>query len=371
MLLFWEFARSLHHFTLAQFYTIEPLFNHTPATALFLRFLFAISGSGTSTERLANFAFYLRAFCAAADVGTVLLLWQLSRFRQKPQAGALTAFALSPVSLMISGFHGNIDPIMTLGLVASAVAAVNRKPALSGLFFGLACNVKIVPLPLLPVFFFQEWPRQGAWRFLGATIGMLALGFGFELLSAPGALLHNVFGYSSSFGGWGITFWIKKTGWASVQNFAYQGLTPTQTAIASALKLAIVAGIIAFAWKRRSQSGTDLFSVMAAAWAVFFVFAPGIGGQYMVWCAPFFLVYSVRWWAAITTGATIMLAVYYASVSGNHFPWLLAKARSPETPLVDPWSVCLWLLFVIFLALEGPTIWRGSRPQDEANARPA
>jgi hypothetical protein len=262
------------------------------------------------------------------------------------------------VSLMISGFHGNIDPILTLALVGTTAACLEKNAAISGLLFGFACSVKVVALPLMPIFFFYWWSRHGLGRFLGFSLAALALGFGPVLLQAPEALLHNVFGYSSSFGSWGITYWIKKTGWEPVQQFAYQGLTWQQTAIAAALKLCIIAGIIALSWRRRHAIGIQLVATLAGCWVIFFVFASGIGGQYLVWCAPFLLLYSARWWAVITAGTTIMLAVFYQSVSSDHFPWVWANPSTPETPQVDPWSLILWLLFVAFFLIEVPPLWR-------------
>ena len=67
---------------------------------------------------------------------------------------ALALFAVSPVSLMVSGFHGNTDPVMVMFLVLAAYMCLRNKPVLSGLFLALSCQIKIVPLLLVPVFFF-------------------------------------------------------------------------------------------------------------------------------------------------------------------------------------------------------------------------
>ncbi len=89
--------------------------------------------------------FWLRAACALADAGTLVLLWRM--FGKRAQ---ILVLALSPVSILISGFHGNTDPIMMFFLVAAVFFAergnAGHAVTSSGAAFGLACSVKLIPL---------------------------------------------------------------------------------------------------------------------------------------------------------------------------------------------------------------------------------
>jgi len=62
---------------------------------------------------------------------------------------------------MISGFHGNTDPVMVMFLFIASVMLFREKPALCGLFLALSCQIKIIPLLLFPIFFFF-WLSRGA-----------------------------------------------------------------------------------------------------------------------------------------------------------------------------------------------------------------
>ena len=62
--------------------------------------------------------FRLRAACAIADAGTLVLLWRMFGSRSQ-----MLVLALSPISILISGFHGNTDPIMMFFLVAAVFFA--------------------------------------------------------------------------------------------------------------------------------------------------------------------------------------------------------------------------------------------------------
>jgi len=51
-----------------------------------------------------------------------------------------------------------------------------------------------------------------------------------------------------------------------------------------------------------------------------FVFASGVGAQYLVWLAPFFLLHSPRWYAAVTAASAVFLFAFYTTIS-HGLPW--------------------------------------------------
>src|SRR4051812_19244813 len=104
LVFFYIYAEQLSKTGLAEVYRSDPMFNHTPLTALFLRALFAISQG-----QFPAFSSAFRVVTAFADVGLLAGLLYVRRLTRRPPWWALTLFALSPVSLMVSGFHGNVD----------------------------------------------------------------------------------------------------------------------------------------------------------------------------------------------------------------------------------------------------------------------
>jgi hypothetical protein len=89
-----------------------------------------------------------------------------------------------------------------------------------------------------------------------------------------------------------------------------------------------------------------------------FVFAPGIGVQYMVWAAPFLVVAWPRWSVATTAGSTVFLAAYYGACSKEPFPWVVVFPKGPEIEQWGPWSNVAWGMFVAALVWVG---WKASR----------
>jgi hypothetical protein len=371
--LFFNFARGIEEHGLSPLYGMDEKFNHTPLTGGFAVLLYraaggvpavppqahAVRSESDMQERsavLLRFAFLLRLASILADIAVVagLLRWR-AQLGNRPEWWALILFAASPVSLMISGFHGNVDPVMVAALFFATVAAACGRPVLCGLLFGLAANVKIVPIVLAPVFFFFWLARSGAWRFVLASGAVMLAGWSLPLLVCPKDFLHNVFGYGSTWGVWGLPYLLRLTGWEEVQKIGFKSLTPTQNMIAAGLKFAAIGGIATVGWLRRQAAPAEFAATVGLAWLVFFICAPGVGVQYMVWAAPFLLLLTARGYAAITAAATVFLFVYYHSTSPGSWPWFLVIPRGPETPLWSAWGTLAWLSFVgVFFAL----VWR-------------
>jgi hypothetical protein len=202
---FFAFAEKLQHHSIDYLYRNVTLFNHMPLTGWTMQGIYAATFGNYQA-----FATVIRLMCIAADALVVLAI-----VRRREKLGplpwwALGCFALSPVSLMISGFHGNVDPIMTALVFFAALAAWEERPLQCALLFALACNVKIVPILLAPVFFFywsgRSW--RTAWRFTAVFAAVMLAGIAWPLFRCPMEFARQVLGYSSYWGTWGITYWI-------------------------------------------------------------------------------------------------------------------------------------------------------------------
>jgi hypothetical protein len=344
--LFYRFAQIIRAHGLIAMYQDTSLFNHTPLIGWFSEAVFALSRG----DRF-RFAFYLKLPAILSDFGAVLTLLWLREKTGRPAWWALMLFAASPVAFMVSGYHGNVDSVMAFGLLLAAAACVGEQSMLCGLAFGLSCNVKIVPLLLAPVFFFYWWKRGGAIRFAGATVLCVLIGWSVPLVTIPGVFLKDVLGYGSVWGVWGITYLLRMSGAAALKEITLLEPTREQAAIIFGLKLIVIAVVLTMAWRRRGVEPLKMFETLALAWAVFFVFAPGFGSQYLVWLAPFFLVASERWYAALTAASSVALFVFYNSISGGKMPWLTGFNVHAIANVWAPWLILPWLVLVLFLFL--------------------
>ncbi len=359
---FYMFARSLADHGLEWTYRNGvvwfsgfPVFNHPPLVAYYLELIGHLSHQEICRSYGLTFPFLLRLPGIVADFIVVLVLVRLSKtsLRLRIPTWALALFAVSPVSVMVSGFHGNTDPVMVMFLVLAAYMCLRERPVLCGIFFALSCQIKVIPLLLLPIIFFFWLPRRAALR---VTIPFVLLSLAMwaqPLTRFPALFVKNVFSYGSFWGGWGITYCLHLTRSPQFNGTGFFNLPPAAAATAFLLKLGIVAAVLMVAWRRRHLPGRAVIDSIAYAWIIFFVFAPGVSVQYMVWLAPFVLMLSPSLFGWLLATSSIFLFVFYNTVAGG-LPWFIAISRNDLNPIWAPWSLLPWATLILGMIL----LWR-------------
>lgn len=234
---------------------VESIFNHGPIAAaigsfaLDNRFLFG------------SFSRSFRMLCLLGSVATLIVIGVMG---SRPLAGLLF-YLLSPVSLLIEGFHGNTDPVAA-GLLMIGVL-VGLRPSgdlLRGFCFGLAILAKpiaiIAVIPLVAV----------AWR--EGTLFRTALGCGFGVF--PLFVTHilepqsvpNMWAYRSSPEPWG-------------SRLLPRSWEPLRSSSLICLALPCVYALcVARGWFKASLPGA-----LAVSWLLFLLFVPGLGVQYFIY----------------------------------------------------------------------------------------
>jgi hypothetical protein len=343
--LFYGFAKVLSQHSLEWTYQHSRYFNHPPLTAYYLRAIYFVTEQRWCQDLGVHFPFLLRLPGIVADFFVVLVLLRLTKADVHTPTWALALFALSPVSLMVSGFHGNTDPVMVLPLVCAVWMSVRSRPILAGLFFALSCQIKVVPLLLLPAFVFF-WLSQGKIReFLIPAAITTTIVWLEPLLNFPVLFAKNVLAYGSYWGMWGITYCLRLTGLSEFSRVSFIDLEPGQTLVITVLKMTIVIAALIIAWQRRHARGPAFVETLAWTWLMFFILAPGVCPQYLVWLAPFILLVSPSLYTALAISSSIFLFAFYNITSGG-LPWSVALATDESSQPWIVWSLLPWSVLI-------------------------
>jgi uncharacterized membrane protein len=365
---FYMFARSLADHGLEWTYRNGvvwfsgfPVFNHPPLVAYYLELIGYLSHQEICRSYGLTFPFLLRLPGIVADFIVVLVLVRLSEtsLRLRIPTWALALFAVSPVSVMVSGFHGNTDPVMVMFLVLAAYMCLRERPVLCGIFFALSCQIKVIPLLLLPILFFFWLTRRAVLRFTIPFLFLCVTMWAQPLLKFPSLLLKNVLGYGSYWGTWGITYWLRLTQWPQFNGAGAFNLPWAPAAIVFSLKVGIIAAVLMIAWRRRYLPGSAVIDSIAYAWIIFFIFAPGIAVQYMVWLAPFVLILSPTLYAWLVASSSIFLFFFYNTIAGG-LPWHIAISRNNLNLVWTPWSLWPWMTLIFGMIL----LWKKAAAVD-------
>lgn len=278
--------------------------------------------------------------------------------------GLGAAYAVNPVAILTSAFHGNHTVLGVLCAfwaferVAAGAAAQYRA---AGLLLGLGIAARTFPVLLAPVFAILlplGDDRAGVRRRAGF---LLLTGLPAALASLP-ALYADAPAYLrelSSYSGFADQGWLAIRRGVGVVTGMGKRFPPDAEAWLQASKLgflALYAGLLGLLFQRRHA---DLAAGCLLAWLLFFVAYAGVSTHYLMWVLPFGLLISPAWTAGYSAAATLSMLGFYLT----WFPGVLlgpyAPARLGPAPAADPiWPFYLaalvlsWLVNVAWLRRE-------------------
>jgi hypothetical protein len=325
---------------------LAALYNHPPLVGWMLLVMNHLVRLGFS------FPFLIRVPASVADVATTLLIFEMLRARRSlgQATGAALLVACSPVLFVISGFHGNTDPVFVMFTLLSAYLLIRRPwpaltwvaPMLAGVAFALALSVKLVPIVVLPTLLLlaaRLGRRQLAWFAVGSGVVMLPL-WAPVLLRRWQPFRHDVLLYAGSpVRQWGLA------------EFAHLAHEPTSTItfltghgrFLALLFSALLPALLLY-WRRDAA-----LDAIGLSFALFLLLSPAFGTQYMVW--PLAAAYLIDFGAATlySLSAGALLAEIYHRWNGG-LPWDVARASALLPKEVAALAVVWALLLLVVIA---------------------
>lgn len=313
----------------------EILYNHPPISGYWLWFLNGIESSLGPSIR-----FLVRVTASVADLVTTLVVFEMIRRRQELPVATTSALlvAMSPILLIISGFHANTDPVFVMLVILAAYLLVDRRaPVGAGVSLGLAFGVKIVPVVVVPLFLVWAFiaGRRVLLRF-AATFGLTVLvTWAPALVEEWDRVMRNVVGYAGiSVRQWGLP---QVVAWWGNPDWAAALITGPWRYVA----LLIGAGVPAWlVWRRP----TALPAALGIALGLLLTLSPAFGHQYLVWPAAALFFVSLVGGALYNLAAGLLIAVVYTRWNGG-FPWDTAWG-SPMTPTEVVLAFGVWILLL-------------------------
>lgn len=248
-----------------------------------------------------------------ADVAITLLLGRLALGPDAARVPLL--YALCPIPILVTGLHGQIEPVsLALGL-GGLLLARRQHPAGSGALLGLAVATKTWPV-LLALGPLRETRPSRWWRLVLAAAAVLAA----LLLSIP-LFLHDslqaavsvLTNYRSFVGVWGWTGILDvyhHTGRA----YAGPGIDTIQHVGTVVTVVAVAAAAVCF-WRAGAVALT------AAVLLAFLVVTAGFGVQYLLWPIPYVLLLRRRG-GLVFAGLASLYAGYVYYLVANETPSL-------------------------------------------------
>ena len=336
-------------------YDIRNFFPYTPLSLFIPAFLLHLS---TVFEQ--PFHLIFKQVPILSDVGTATLIYLIARRRWgvvKSTAVGL-AWAFNPVSILISGFHGNIMPLSVFfafwAYYLLEFCERRRTFVLSALALGIGIGLRGWPGLLLP-FFLR--PGYLSWRqriiYLGVAAFPSAITLAPYLMVNFEGINREFFHYNSNpdFGWMGIwrNLWFLNTG-----NQYLPGEQGTQW-LERTRQYFLLAYVVLVAVAFVKPYLLDTAGWIASALILFYTLFGGVAAQYLVWVVPFVALYRYGLaFSVVASGAIISFYLtYHPAILLGLYPSPIEYSRSEIfrwylSFLLALWTTgALWLVWVL------------------------
>lgn len=295
----------------------------------------------------------------AADAGLTVFALLILRARGvalwRASLWALV-IALSPVLIIITGFHGQFDTIAIALLVAAAyygeeAPEQRRSLAVAGTLLGLAIAMKSFPALALPFFL---WRCCRTWRdaaiFTALAVAPVALLLAPYALASWSALREGLFGYEGlTDHGWASLTrgWLSRTTgdpWRELPGARGDDMLDS----GRVLFLLTYAPVVVWFGPRQRVLDSTLLTFL-----LFLFLYPGLSSQYLTWVVPLGVIAADLLVVPYTAAATAALIGYYMWF----WPSILHR---PGGEFEREWALDLyyWGEWALWLTLGAWIMWR-------------
>lgn len=289
------------------------------------------------------FVLWIKLPAVLADVAITAVLFRTAqRWGRMGETAVLLAlvYALNPLPLLISAYHGQFDALTVLLLLLAWYAwHFGRRLGWSAVALALAVLSKTWPIVFLPIVLLRlpDWRRRLGFTGVVLAIPLLSVAVYLLLFTADAQpMLRRVLTHTGVAGFWGHSALLAAGGTATA--------VPYAALLAVRRWLLLLAGALGL-WLTRRQSALDALLTLVLLELVVTV---GIGIQWLVWPLPFaVLAGEVTWLRRYSLACLVLLL---AQLYGLHlYPWAYTLLGQPTGLLLIRFaSLPGWIVTVLW-----------------------
>ena len=292
------------------------------------------------------FIIWLKLPAVLADLLICLVIYKIFQKWGKSETTSLywaLLYALNPISVLVSAYHGQFDAIPVLLLLSAWYSFhFGRRIVRSAVLLGFAILNKTWPIVFLPVTFIRlpNYRQRFGYALLSLSIPVLfttAYILWFDADPAP--ILRRTLTHSGVPGYWGFSTLIYLPGSLFFNpDQVLKLILPLQRV------LLLLAGLIVLWWTRREDALNALLTIMLTVFTIML----GMGLQWLLWPIAFaVLAREERWLKWYTIMGTLMMLVH---LYGLHLYPSFNQLLEPQTAAMTLRLVSLpvWLTVLLW-----------------------
>lgn len=282
-IVFLAYGHTPHDVAVGNFNAAQAILHgHDPLTTLrketwnFLPFCAYVSAAAAKTGLPWQYA--AKLVPVAFDLATIALVGEFARPAGQRRNSQLL-YALSPVAVFISAWHGQTDPIAVFLALSAVLLARQQRAAAAGIIFGLAVAAESWPVLFLPGVLLCL-PVRRWWQVVAPAATVLAgwaLVIPLVLHGSLSKALSTLLGYRGYSNTWG---WSGLLRYAHLTAAGFGG--PHVSAVQRLGTVLIVLAMVAVITVFRHRPPED---VTVAIILAFLATSAAVGPQYLIWPA--------------------------------------------------------------------------------------
>ena len=335
-----EYATSISKIGLRETYRTVLAFNHPPLMALWVWFAGKVGGASGRW-----FPFVFKLLPLAGDIfGAALLARYAGRdlprdagpdaprdARRDPatvERGLKLAclFLWNPVTLLVTAYHGNTDPLLASLCLWAALLAEEGNLTGAGFALGCAFNVKILAMVLLVPLAAAARTTRGLFRFAGA-FAIMCLPLIATVAYVGHVFVERVFQYNSVPHPWGLSLFFDDMQAIRIigPHFASVKALFLPDARYFIMGLPVLLTLV-----MRLRGGRRWLEAAAFGLCTSLVLAPGFGYQYLAWPLPLLFAIDPRRALKTSLAGGALLGLLYFNFWDGQYPgisWMLEWPR--------------------------------------------
>lgn len=278
-----------------------------------------------------SFAVLVKLPVLAAEVGIVALLARWGAERGGAARWAPWIYAVHPVAVLVTGFHGQFDSLALLMVLLAVRASERGRHDAAALALAAGIAVKSFPILAVPVLLLRVRGAAARVRFLALALLPVAVLLVPYLAHDATAVARELFGYGgvADFGWIGVWRGVR---WM-IDGTLDRGEARHWGRLIPAAKILFL-GAYGAALARRRASG-DLVVTLLAVFVAFQTFYGALSAQYLLWVVPLAVLRPDRWLALHGAAATVGLVGFYLFLA----PGVLTPAEARADAAGTLWVI--------------------------------
>ena len=254
-----------------------------------------------------SFAVLVKLPVLAAEVGIVALLARWGAERGGAARWAPWIYALHPVAVLVTGFHGQFDSLALLMVLIAARASERGRHDAAALALAAGVAVKSFPILAVPALLLRVPGPAARVRFLALALLPVAALLVPYLAHDATAVARELFGYGgvADFGWIGVWRGVR---WM-IDGTLGRGEASHWGPLIPVAKILFLAAYVAVLARRRASG--ELVVAVLAVFVAFQALYGALSAQYLLWVVPLAVLRPDRWLALHCAAATVGLVGFY------------------------------------------------------------